>query len=208
MENILNEELKRIKCAIKYNDYAYLFVISNDDRIRNYFASHISAMEEVCVTDSLLMKYDEFNKKFMNNKGLLYIENRNNIELEDSSLYLNLVLKKDFLRKKRRTIIVVCNEEIVKSLLSSNNSLTSVSRFYFMDDITKTNKNYNFDVLTCFCDKAFVVAPFQAEKFKCLKPNCELKEENAKFLGRVNNIINIEFDNHSKILKKKKINDK
>ena len=140
MENILNDELKRIKCAIKHNVYAYMFIVSNDEQIRNYFSSRISIMEEIQVVDSLIMTRDEFNKKFMSNKGLLYIENRNNIELDDNSLYLSLVLKRDFLWEKGKTIIVICNEEIAKYLLSQNASLSSTSRFYYIDDIMKDNE--------------------------------------------------------------------
>lgn len=140
MENILNEELKRIKYAIKHNVYAYMFIVSDDEQIRNYFASYISLIEGICKVDSLMMTRDEFNKKFMSNKGLLYIENRNNIEPDDSSLYLSLVLKRDFLWEKGRTIIVICNEEIAKYLLSQNASLSSTSRFYYIDDIMKDNE--------------------------------------------------------------------
>lgn len=140
MENMLKEELKRIKYAIKNNVYAYLFVVSDDEQIRNYFSSQISIMEEICEVDSLVMTRDEFNKKFISNKGLLYIENRNNIEPDDNSLYLSLVLKRDFLWEKSRTIIVICNEEIGKYLLSQNASLSSTSRFYYIDDIINENE--------------------------------------------------------------------
>lgn len=140
MENILKEELKRIKYAIKLNVFAYMFIVSNYEQMRNYFSSQISVMEEIQVVDSLVMTRDEFNKKFMSNKGLLYIENRNNIELDDNSLYLSLVLKRDFLWEKGKTIIVICSEEIAKYLLSQNASLSSTSRFYYIDDIIKDNE--------------------------------------------------------------------
>ncbi len=139
MENILDEYLKKIKFAIKYNVYAYLFVVSNDEQIRNYFASHISLMEEIYVVESLRMTHDELNKKLTNNKGLLYIENRNTIELNDSSLYYDLVNKREILWDNEKTIIVICNDEISKNLLSSNASLSTASWFYHIDDIIKDN---------------------------------------------------------------------
>ena len=139
MENILNEYLKKIKFAIKHNVYAYMFIVSNDEQIRNYFSSHISLMEEIYVVESIRMTHDELNKKLTNNKGLLYIENRNTIELDDSSLYYDLVNKREILWDNKKTIIVICNDEISKNIFSSNASLSTASWFYHIDDIIKTN---------------------------------------------------------------------
>ena len=72
----------------------------------------------------------------------------------------------------------------------------------------KTTKEYYLLLSFVPCKKTFIVAPEKSEKFKNLKPNYELREENIRFLDRVNNI-NIELDNHDKVLKKtKKPNDK
>lgn len=47
----LKEKLDLITYSIKQSAFAYLFVVSNDEEIRNYFIDNISRVDNVSVID-------------------------------------------------------------------------------------------------------------------------------------------------------------
>jgi len=138
-EQKLETELERIKNAISSNAFPYLFLVSNEESIKNYFITSISNLNEINVVDDIQITHEELKKKLENKKGILYVE-RKEIN-DDNSLYYALVAKREILWDNKKTIITVCNEKTGVSLLSTNASLSTASWFYFLDDIIKEKDN-------------------------------------------------------------------
>ena len=138
-EQKLEMELERIKNAISSNAFPYLFLVSNEESIKNYFITNISNLNEINVVDDIQITHEELKKKLENKKGILYVE-RKEIN-DDNSLYYALVAKREILWDNKKTIITVCNEKTGVSLLSTNASLSTASWFYFLDDIIKEKDN-------------------------------------------------------------------
>jgi len=138
-EQKLETELERIKNAISSNAFPYLFLVSNEESIKNYFITSISNLNEINVVDDIQITHEELKKKLENKKGILYVE-RKEIN-DDNSLYYALVAKREILWDNKKTIIIVCNEKTGVSLLSTNASLSTASWFYFLDDIIKEKDN-------------------------------------------------------------------
>ena len=139
IEQQLEMELDKIKYAISSNAFAYLFLVSNYEDVRNYFIKNISNLNEIGVVDNILISQEEFKKKLENKNGILYVE-RNPIK-DDNSLYYTLVAKREILWSSKKTIITICDEETSISLLSQNQSLATASWFNFLDDVIKDKTN-------------------------------------------------------------------
>ena len=113
-EQKLEMELERIKNAISSNAFPYLFLVSNEESIKNYFITNISNLNEINVVDDIQITHEELKKKLENKKGILYVE-RKEIN-DDNSLYYALVAKREILWDNKKTIITVCNEKTGVSL--------------------------------------------------------------------------------------------
>lgn len=142
-EKLLNKELEKIKSAIKYNAFPYIFIVSNDINIRNYFAKNISDLEGISTINNIKITHKELKKKLENNNGILYynMEDTNIENEDDNSLYYALVTRREILWEEKKTIITICDEKTSISLLSTNASLSTASWFYFIDDIIKDKEN-------------------------------------------------------------------
>ncbi len=128
----LNHKLNLILKTIKYNGYAYLFIISNDVNIRNYFFKNISTLESiVIIDDSKIVDDNIIIDNIIKKKNILLTNiNINNID----SLYYRLVFKRELLWDNNKTIIIISDEKTILPLLQTNQSLASVSSFQFIDD--------------------------------------------------------------------------
>lgn len=142
----LKEKLDLITYSIKQSAFAYLFVISDDEEIRNYFIDNISRIDNVNVVDDSKIESDVPLIDALKEKNVLLLnpdikaDELKNINGKDdsyNSLYYRLVLKREFLWKNKKMIIVVTNEENATSLLQENQSLASTSSFHFIDDYIK-----------------------------------------------------------------------
>lgn len=140
-EQKLEMELERIKNAISSNAFPYLFLVSNEENVRNYFVTNISTLDGISTIDDIKITHEELKKKLETKKGILYIENENKKMYDDNSLYYALVAKREILWDNRKTIIIVCDEKTSISLLSTNASLSTASWFYFLDDVIKDKEN-------------------------------------------------------------------
>lgn len=144
-EDVLKNELNKITLSIKWNANPYLFVVSDDIDIRNYFIENISNLETVSVVDDSKRDDIAFVEAIKDNNILLLNSNmRCNQEKKEmglpeshNALYYRLVMNREFLWKIKKTLIIVCDEETVIPLLNDNQSLASVSNFYFIDDYIK-----------------------------------------------------------------------
>lgn len=146
----LNEQLDLITYSIKQSAFAYLFVVSDDDEVRNYFIDKISNIENVSVIDDSKIESDVPLINALKEKNVLLLnseikaEELRKIKNNDDSypaLYYRLVYKREFLWENRKTIIVVTDEKTANSLLQENQSLASASSFYFIDDYIKEKGN-------------------------------------------------------------------
>ena len=142
----LKEKLDLITYSIKQSAFAYLFVISDDEEVRNYFINNISTLENVDVIDDSKIDSDVPLIDALKEKNVLLLnpdikaEELKNINCKDdsyNSLYYRLVLKREFLWKNKKMIIAVINEKNAISLLHENQSLASTSSFHFIDDYIK-----------------------------------------------------------------------
>lgn len=142
----LKEKLDLITYSIKHSAFAYLFVVSNDEEIRNYFIDNISMIDNVSVIDDSKIDSDVTLIDALKEKNVLLLnpdtktEELKNINGKDdsyNSLYYRLVLKREFLWKNKKMIIVVTDEKNTTSLLQENQSLASTSSFHFIDDYIK-----------------------------------------------------------------------
>lgn len=140
IEYILNEELEKIKKSIGV--FPYLFIVSNEEKIKDFFITNIANLNEINQVYSIDLTNNELRKKLEDIKGILYIENNNENANINNSLYYALVAKREVLWDNQKTIITILNEETSISLLSANQSLATASWFYFIDDIVKENQ-YN-----------------------------------------------------------------
>ena len=98
---------------------------------------------------------------------------------------------------KKGTIIALkklCDHAIRRHII--NQSLT-----------TDSTIEEQFEVLAVPCNRAFVVEQEHAKEFINLKPDYEFREQNNKFLERVNNV-RIESSNQDKVLTKTKKTNK
>ncbi|MDO4962657.1 MAG: hypothetical protein Q4E75_00940 [bacterium] len=145
----LKEKLDLITYSIKHSAFAYLFVVSDDVEIRNYFIDNISRMENVSVIDDSKIESDKTLMDQLNDKNVLLLNADvkaeqlrilNNRDESYNSLYYRLVFKREFLWKNRKTIIVVADEKTIIPLLQENQSLASASSFHFIDDQIKEKK--------------------------------------------------------------------
>lgn len=142
----LKEKLDLITYSIKHSAFAYLFVVSNDEEVRNYFIDNISTLENVDVIDDSKIGSDVPLIDALKEKNVLLLnsdikaEELKNINGKDdsyNSLYYRLVLKREFLWRNKKMIIVVTDEKNAISLLQENQSLASTSSFHFIDDYIK-----------------------------------------------------------------------
>ena len=142
----LKEKLDLITYSIKQSAFAYLFVISDDEEVRNYFINNISTLENVDVIDDSKIDSDVPLIDALKEKNVLLLnpdtkaEELKNINCKDdsyNSLYYRLVLKREFLWRNKKMIIVVTDEKNATSLLHVNQSLASSCSFHFIDDYIK-----------------------------------------------------------------------
>ena len=139
----LRKRLDLITYSIKQSAFPYLFVVSDDIEIRNYFIDNIARIENVSVIDDNKMENDETLMNELNEKNVLLLNADikaeqlrilNNYDESYNSLYYRLVFKREFLWRNRKTIIVVADEKTITPLLQGNQSLASTSSFHFIDD--------------------------------------------------------------------------
>ncbi len=140
-EQKLEMELERIKNAISSNAFPYLFLVSNEENVRNYFVTNISNLDEISTIDDIQITHEKLKEKLETKKGILYVENETTKKDDNNSLYYALVSRREILWNSRKTIIIVCDEKTSISILSANASLSTASWFYFLDDIIKDKKN-------------------------------------------------------------------
>ena len=148
IKNILDCELKKVELSI--NNYNYVFVVSDDIEIRNYFINNISKLDNVSVIDDSKTQSDEVLANTLKDCNVLLLNaeikaeqlrklnNKNDLY---NSLYYRLVFKREFLAKYKKSIIIVCDEHAIKPILCENQSLVSVSNILFVDDNIKEEKN-------------------------------------------------------------------
>jgi len=142
----LKEKLDLITYTIKHSAIAYLFVVSDDLEIRNYFIDNISKIDNVSVVDDSKEQNDITLMNELSNKNVLLLNADvkaeqlrilNNRDESYNALYYRLVFKREFLWENRKTIIVVADEKTIIPLLQGNQSLASTSLFHFIDDYIK-----------------------------------------------------------------------
>ena len=117
----LKEKLDLITYSIKQSAFAYLFVVSDDEEIRNYFIDNISKIDNVNVIDDSKIDSDVPLIDALKEKNVLLLnpdikaEELKSINDKDdsyNSLYYRLVLKREFLWKNKKMIIVVTDEKM------------------------------------------------------------------------------------------------
>lgn len=153
MEKINTEILKNsfdvISKSITLCAFPYIFVISNDKYIRDYFIERISYLKNVSVIDEskanseieLKDKLEVGNILLLNtDKKDNEIRNLINKDENYNALYYRLVFLREYLWKNKKTIIIVCDEKTIEPLLHENQSLASTSSFHFIDDQIKEKK--------------------------------------------------------------------
>ena len=170
---IIGNEVDRIMFGIKKSANAFIFIVSDDVDIRNYFIDNISALDNIITIDDNIIETDVPLIEALNKKNVLLLnpemkakklkelhDSTRNKETDYNALYYRLVLKREFLWEHERSLIVVTDEQTIIPLLQTNQSLASASSFYFIDDyINEKSEN----VMAVSCDKTFVVSPDKTE---------------------------------------------
>ena len=138
---------------LKYGNYPYIFVVSNEKDIRDYFEIKLSEMSDLV---SPLNEYDLSSTSWLNelqkNNLLLLniIEEEQKLETKaresnsifaGSAFYYSLVLPRELIAKTGNGLIMVCDEHIISKILNANQSVVSCSHITFFDDILKQERN-------------------------------------------------------------------
>lgn len=193
---IIGNEVDRIMFGIKKSANAFIFIISDDVDIRNYFIDNISALDNIITIDDNIIETDVPLIEALNKKNVLLLnpemktkklkelhDSTRNKETDYNALYYRLVLKREFLWEHKRSLIVVTDEQTIIPLLQTNQSLASASSFHFIDDyINEKSEN----VMAVSCDKTFVVSPDKTEEFLNVKPNPEIRQQQEEMVKKLN----------------------
>ena len=144
-EKQLELYLETIAYSIKLCAFPYLFVISNNEEIRNYFIKAISTLENINILDDSQENSEiELRKKLESGHVLLLNTQTKTQQYEKNGvsnpLYYKLVFIREYLCKIKRTIIIVCDEDTINPLINENQSLASFSSFHFIDDCLKEKR--------------------------------------------------------------------
>ena len=144
-ESQLESYLEKIVYSIKLCAFPYLFVISNNEDIQNYFIKNISTLDNVNILDDSQENSEiELGKKLENGHVLLLntgVKTQQYKEMGVSNpLYNKLVFMREYLCRVKKSIIIVCDENTINPLINENQSLASFSSFHFIDDYLKEKR--------------------------------------------------------------------
>ena len=150
----IQDEIDTIILTIKLSGFPYIFVVSDDGNIRNYFINNIRNLDNVITIDDSEIESDVPLIEALTKKNVLLlnvdskakelkkmVDSMRNKETSYNSLYYRLVLKREFLWKHKKSIIVVSDEKTIVPLIQENQSLASTSVFHFVDDYIKEQEN-------------------------------------------------------------------
>ena len=153
----LDKELKLIDMAKSYTPY--IFVITDNKNLRRYCEEYFSKCDNIVVVDDALLDINDENK-------LIEILKKNNVLLKNCdkkvekirlsrlseeenvsdeeleyALYNRLIWKREFLYSNHKSLIILSDEATSLLAVRQNASLSSVSKFYYLDDIIKYDQN-------------------------------------------------------------------
>lgn len=148
------ELFKRISSFIGH--YSYVFIVSDNKEIRNFFEKEISLFENISVVDEEKDTDDKLEEELRGNNVLLINPEARIIRLNERSIYLKkhkehlktpihefLISDIEDFQDIQRSIVIVCDSKLVKLILEKNNLLCSVSCFYFLDNNLNNKKLYS-----------------------------------------------------------------
>lgn len=137
----------------------YIFVITDNKNLRRYCEEYFSKCDNIVVVDDALLDINDENK-------LIEILKKNNVLLKNCdkkvekirlsrlseeenvsdeeleyALYNRLICKREFLYSNHKSLIILSDEATSLLAVRQNASLSSVSKFYYLDDIIKYDQN-------------------------------------------------------------------
>lgn len=151
--NLLKDELDKLNYLLRYGRIPYIFLISNEKYIRDYFENALSEMTDLIIP---LKDYDlscasGWLEDLKRNNLLLLniIEEEKELEkratsinsiIKGNALYYCLVLPREIIANTGHGFVMVCDENLILKIINANQSVASCSHMFFLDDTLKDIK--------------------------------------------------------------------
>lgn len=154
LKNVEQDVLQKVCLLLENSNWPYLFIVSNDKDVRNFFENNLKNKSELINSLSDYKLYNNgntiINKLYEKNLLLLNIEEKEK-ELEEYSkevkspfvgnaLYYALAFARESIEKTKHFLVVVCSEDLAQKILSANPTVSSCSNFFFIDDILEVER--------------------------------------------------------------------